>query len=672
MLGKRVVFGALAGAMLLTAMPSAVMAGDTFSTAIEYARAAKIKKYIDRQNALFDYYEKYILETGDYAASVKEVQARFGLPLSTYVNLSGEKPSNASKLGSKGINVWVDYAHYRIVMGRNMTSGRLPSLSLQTYQGAPNRDGMDTVSSSGGLNVVRPFSPKLRQFVYFTRQLRAKGNIVNLTAPGDKTKVWYKPNGTGSFEVFRNDGSAWISLGEVGSLTDDRELMLDDPSKLVALPGISGMHVKVKSGDTLMGYTYVNDTDKWVPDGSNANINLGDELPVDMTGTAWVSGDGSGTICTKSQPCTAQVVQQKKDAVQVIHFTGTPAGGCGALPGLLEVEVDSGAGGTVATEIDGTTKSKITINNKGNLNFTLTKKGARGKGEVDIVNAAGANLYYNHRDANNASYDARIAQYKIDSKGKMSGVVEAVVIDATLMDGNKMELLSKSCDLTINGEYNEVRKAALGGPTVVNGEVWAFRWTTGGWKSKSYWSEYNYGGLYGWKYVPTYQVTNNGTIHCLVPTETYTAAGTMNITNKGLIETIIADSFKQATLNYTVKNQGRWERKKNYNARVYAAAGKFSPASAAIGLICSSGYSNNSSYPGGSHLTINNTGVILDSDCGFYLNKYMLNGKGGSVDGLQVSIQNNGIYKNGCSDTKLKYRVNKFTYSGTARVGPNM
>ena len=620
-------------------------AADTFTTAIEYARAAKIKQYIDRQNTLKQYFEQYILETGDLNPYNSEVQTRFGLNPNLFTNLSGQ----AWQSGTTGIHLAYDQNTYKLYINNNLSSGTLPSLSLSTYLNAPNRSGTDTVSDTGDLTVTSPASPKLREFTYFVKSLRAKGNIVDLNAPADTSKVWYKPNGQGSFEVFKHDGTSWVSLGEVGNLTKDRELILDDPSVLDTLPGIAGMRVVVKSGGMLQYYRYANDTDRWLPESTNANIDIGDELPVDITGTAFVSGDGTGTICTRSQPCSPSVLIQKKDIVQNIHCVGTPSGAFGTVPGLVEVHVDDAtAGCSMSTSLLKSQKPGLNfiIENKGTLDLAISGD-SYPNGSATVTNAASGTLNL-AITADNSGYGGYYGgKYGLQSVVVISsGDIKNMDITAKNIEGyvadnsdlyGKIGLVAPQIQMEVKGDVREMQIQSLTANIVNNGTIGHLKIGGGTWYYNGNFQQYTPANG---RLMSHNSISNKGMINYMeMVGSTRSAYDSLIFTNDGTIEVIAGAEFRNDIQTLTFANNGVWQRGENLRNRLYTKRIGYQY----YGMIYA--YAGTTSNPAKLLVNLTNNGTISFNDSSVPTYSPVIQGENTNTK-FTLNITNNGAIRN--------------------------
>uniref|UniRef100_UPI002B245C85 hypothetical protein n=1 Tax=Aliarcobacter butzleri TaxID=28197 RepID=UPI002B245C85 len=265
-----------------------------YSVAVELARAKKVDLLVERINELNSAFKLYVYNTGDINANITKINQWNG-------NLNSTSWENYDKKT-------LLFSHNE----RNVTFSTLfssePSKEVLSFLlNSSNITPLSTIDSVN-YSITIPHDNQFMSFYKYTKELTNNPNVViSPTAPNDKTKIWYKPDGNGGYEIFgwSDTEGKWISYGKIGfnsngSGSSNNNIVVKSMDELNSIPATSGLKAYVSDGGIATEYIY--DGEKWVSTGNSSTGGLfnGDATILDLA-TSLINKSG-GSIATVSDP----------------------------------------------------------------------------------------------------------------------------------------------------------------------------------------------------------------------------------------------------------------------------------------------------------------------------------------------------------------------------------
>lgn len=255
--------------LLLTPMIAPAAISTNYDTAVELARVTQIDNLVKRITDLNARTKQYMLSTGDIVPTIEKINTHFGIASSgVWKNYEG------------GILALNTTSADSLIITNIFTTA--PSATIQGYyKNSPLMDKLATANVDFS-ELKIPFDTTTYGFVKTTKEIIASGTAtISTTEPTDKTKLWYKPVGDGSYEILKYDTatSKWKSLGKTSAGgtsgsggSGSGTIIVGSVEELNALPAKAGDTAMVSDGTTAEGYVY--DGTQWVKTSTGGNGGL--------------------------------------------------------------------------------------------------------------------------------------------------------------------------------------------------------------------------------------------------------------------------------------------------------------------------------------------------------------------------------------------------------------
>ena len=341
-----------------------------YSIAIELARAKKVDLLIERINELNNSFKLYVYNTGDINANITKIN---------------------NWNGNLNLVSWENYDKDQLLFSHNQRNSFFGKIftnepSKEVIAFLLNSNNVSPLSTIDKVNysLTIPHDNKFMSFYKYTQELANNSNVViSDNPPSDKTKIWYKPDGNGGYEIFgwSDSEGKWISYGKIGfdnngSGSSGNNIVVKSMDELNSIPATSGLKAYVSEGGVATEYIY--DGEKWVKAGSESTGGLfnGDASILDLA-TSLISKSG-GSKATASDVYSSGV---KSNFSGVIEFT--------------KKDNSSTKGYWVDTTnsfIVGSTMADITTQNWANGTTAYLPK--TNKTSVDVLKKINGNWYY--------------------------------------------------------------------------------------------------------------------------------------------------------------------------------------------------------------------------------------------------------------------------------------
>lgn len=227
--------------LVIVSFTYASFAKSGFDIALELSRSEGVKAMVNKENSIIDYTQRYIMETGDITPTTAEIQSRYSLPASFWKNTLGSNLTITFNSDSIAIS------NSNSTLGKSAVLDKIyNSNSLRNYVFA-----VDTASNPKKITIS--YSTETRKFLSQVNNLTANSGIIVSAATPDTSKLWFKPDGFGSFEVKDYIGTEWKSLGRYGS--DKDMLVIPQGVDVTSVACVTGMGAAVpQENSTLKQY----------------------------------------------------------------------------------------------------------------------------------------------------------------------------------------------------------------------------------------------------------------------------------------------------------------------------------------------------------------------------------------------------------------------------------
>lgn len=245
---RNVIVSLTAAAVLSVSLHAA-----NYSSALSEARAVQMENYKEKEAAILERVENLIKRTSNFNLTRADVQTAWSLPASYWNNFAKESCTTAGgycvgNTGS-GINLIIDLTNKQFKLSNSL--GANPNAeNIKLY--AKDRTNEILVDSSN--TAIRPFSVALdNMYEIYKKTIANPLNEVKETAPTDTTKIWYKPNGQGGYDMYKYQNGAWTKVG-IADTAGKSEIFVATLAELQAIPCSLGSRGYVGDGATSAQY----------------------------------------------------------------------------------------------------------------------------------------------------------------------------------------------------------------------------------------------------------------------------------------------------------------------------------------------------------------------------------------------------------------------------------
>ena len=227
-----------------------------YSVAVELARAKKIDLLVEKINELNNAFKLYVYNTGDTNADI------------TKINIWSGNLNDVS---------WQNYDKDQLTLIHNEKSSTFGNLFTQE----PSKEVLSFLLNSNSISPLSsvdkvsfsltiPHDNKFMSFYKYTKDLEETSTVeISDTPPTDKSKIWYKPDGRGGYEIlsWSDKEGKWVSYGKIGfdvngSEASNNNIVVKSIDELNTIPSTSGLRAYVSEGGKATEYIY--DGEKWV------------------------------------------------------------------------------------------------------------------------------------------------------------------------------------------------------------------------------------------------------------------------------------------------------------------------------------------------------------------------------------------------------------------------
>lgn len=193
-------------------LQSTIVCAD-YSTALDEARAKQMADYKEKESAIFARIENRILQTSNFNLTRSDVQQGWGLPYTYFNNFEKQSCSNSGGLcignTGNGINISVDLTKQQIVLS-NSLGLNANSANKELYSNERNNE----ILIDSNFNAIKPFTISLSNMYELYKEIVVDpNNTISVDTPSDTSKMWYKPNGYGGYNIFAYKDGVWTKIG---------------------------------------------------------------------------------------------------------------------------------------------------------------------------------------------------------------------------------------------------------------------------------------------------------------------------------------------------------------------------------------------------------------------------------------------------------------------------
>jgi hypothetical protein len=221
---------------------------------IDIAKAKQIDYLAQRINAVYDYANVYVLQQGT-VDTVSKSALKLNLDTGDEVYKAYETNTDFDiSITANKQNI-----QFTNILPANSTQRTINILKRSPY--------LHPFAYVDGQTVVIPLKPSTLDLLNKLSSAKAKSNtVVSLTQPSDTSKVWYKPNGSGGYEVYSYVNNVWTPLS-----SSDQKVqtpVLTDASQLNSLTATKGDSVYLIQNEKAIKYIY--DGTTWLKEGGSS------------------------------------------------------------------------------------------------------------------------------------------------------------------------------------------------------------------------------------------------------------------------------------------------------------------------------------------------------------------------------------------------------------------
>jgi hypothetical protein len=221
---------------------------------IDIAKAKQIDYLAQRINAVYDYANVYVLQQGT-VDTVSKSALKLNLDTGDEVYKAYETNTDFDiSITSNKQNI-----QFTNILPANSTQRTINILKRSPY--------LHPFAYVDGQTVVIPLKPSTLDLLNKLSSAKAKSNtVVSLTQPSDTSKVWYKPNGSGGYEVYSYVNNVWTPLS-----SSDQKVqtpVLTDASQLNSLTATKGDGAYLIQNEKAIKYIY--DGTTWLKEGGSS------------------------------------------------------------------------------------------------------------------------------------------------------------------------------------------------------------------------------------------------------------------------------------------------------------------------------------------------------------------------------------------------------------------
>ncbi|MDD5373936.1 MAG: hypothetical protein PHO62_10990, partial [Sulfurimonas sp.] len=236
-----------------TALIASSLQAANYSSTLSEARAVQMENYQQKETSLLERVESLIKRTSNFSIKRADVQTAWGLPYTYWNNFANQSCTISGNycVGNTGagINLEIDLVNKQFKLSNSL--GASPNTeNIKLY--AKNRSNEILVDASN--NALRPFSVELsNMYETYQKIISSSDNNISSTAPTDTSKVWYKPNGLGGYDIYSYVNGQWKKTGTADN-AGKTEFFAATAAELQAIPCSLGAKGYVGDGATSAQY----------------------------------------------------------------------------------------------------------------------------------------------------------------------------------------------------------------------------------------------------------------------------------------------------------------------------------------------------------------------------------------------------------------------------------